>query len=114
VQPDYVAFSLRGDAFFAQGDYDHAIDDYLSARRADSQVARAYLLRSEKLKADGQVEQASADFERAVSLDPSLSPEDAARLQAAQPTNTEAPRELPPLPDDVQALPEDEPAVPAE
>ena len=106
VQHDFIAFSLRGDAFFAQGDYDHAIEDYVAAQRADSQVARAYLLRSEQRKAAGQVDQASADFDRAVSLDPSLSPEDAARLKAAQPVESDTPRELPPLPDDVQALPE--------
>jgi tetratricopeptide (TPR) repeat protein len=106
AQPDYAAYSLRGDAFLEQGDYDRAIDDYSEARRADSQVARAYLLRSEQRKAGGEIEQASADFEHAVSLDPSLSPEVAARLRADAQQN-EAPRELPPLSDDIQVVPQE-------
>ena len=48
---------------------------YTAARRLDAQVARAYLLRSQEHEAAGEIEQASADYERAISLDPELAEE---------------------------------------
>jgi tetratricopeptide (TPR) repeat protein len=67
-----LAASIRGDAYYKKGDLDRAIEDYGLAKRMDSQVARAYLQRSEQRKAAGDTAQAEADLQQAVSLDPSL------------------------------------------
>ncbi|MBX3445081.1 MAG: tetratricopeptide repeat protein [Planctomyces sp.] len=67
-----LALSLRGDAYFARGELDYAIEDYATAKRMDRQVARAYLKRSEIRKADGDTQNAEADYQHALELDPSL------------------------------------------
>jgi len=66
------AASLRGDILNLQGQYDAAIADYKIAQRFDSQVAQAYLKRSEQRTAGGEIQQASADMVQAVRMDPSL------------------------------------------
>ena len=92
-EPHHAAFSVRGDAFLEQGDYDHAIEDYGAARRLDQNVARAYLLRSEQRKAKGEIEQASADLEQAKSLEARLSAAPGSGAADAPPARA---REFPP------------------
>lgn len=70
--PRNETYSLRGDIKMAQGDYDGAIADYNSAKRLDSGVAQAYLLRSAQAKEAGNIQQASADVEFAKSIDPTI------------------------------------------
>ena len=72
ANPNRDAASLRGDIFFQQGKYDAAIADYKTSQRFDSQVAQAYVKRSELRKASGEIQQASADMVQAVRMDPSL------------------------------------------
>jgi tetratricopeptide (TPR) repeat protein len=84
---------VRGDAYLQQGDYDHAIEDYGAARRLDQNVARAYLLRSEQRKAQGEIEQASADYEQAKALEAKLSA--APGAGAAGDARAAQPREFP-------------------
>jgi tetratricopeptide (TPR) repeat protein len=67
-----MAASLRGDAYFAKGDLDKAIEDYVFAKRVDSHVAQAYLKRSEHYRKEGKTAEAEADLTQAVTLDPSL------------------------------------------
>ena len=50
---------------------DEAIEDYNTAKRRDSQVARAYRMRADKARAAGQAAQADADLAIASELDPS-------------------------------------------
>ncbi len=66
------AHSLRGDIYFAQGQFDPAIADFRIAQRFDAIVAQAYLKRSEKSQASGDIQQASADLHQAIRIDPSL------------------------------------------
>ena len=70
ANPD--AYSVRGDIRYAAGTFDLAIADYQAAQRLDSQVARAYFERSRQLKQAGNIQQASAAYETAVQMDPSL------------------------------------------
>lgn len=72
VEDNHEAHSIRGDAWLAKGDFDKAIDDYTAAKRFDGNVARAYLLRSRALQKSGAAEQAAADRERALALDPQI------------------------------------------
>lgn len=67
-----LAASLRGDAYFAKGDLDKAIEDYGQAKRLDSHVAQAYLKRSEQNRQAGKTAEAEADLTQATTLDPSL------------------------------------------
>lgn len=92
-QPHHTAYSLRGDAYLEQGEFDLAIEDFTAARRLDETVARAYLLRSEQHQAAGNIQQASADRERAVELDPSLDPD-------APPREKPKPQAAPAFPDE--------------
>jgi tetratricopeptide (TPR) repeat protein len=70
--PNRDATSLRGDILSQQGKYNEAIADYETAQRFDSQVAQAYLKRAEQRKAQGDIQQASADITQAIEMDPSL------------------------------------------
>jgi tetratricopeptide (TPR) repeat protein len=80
------AASIRGDILNQQGKYNEAIADYEAAQRFDSKVAQAYLKRAEQRKAQGEIQQASADIVQAIEMDPSLrnSVPDAPQLQAAE------------------------------
>jgi tetratricopeptide (TPR) repeat protein len=75
TDPDRDAYSIRGDAYLAQGYYDLAIPDYVKAKRFDAAVAKAYFMRYEDLKSKGKTEAAQAAFEQAVVFDPSLDPD---------------------------------------
>ena len=70
--PNSRTYSIRGDAHLQQASFDAAIEDYLKARRFDSKVARAYLLRSQARQAAGELEQAEADLRQARSIDPDI------------------------------------------
>ena len=84
--PNRDAASIRGDILNQQGKFDEAIADYESAQRFDSKVAQAYLKRAEQRKAQGDIQQASADIVQAIGMDPSLrsSVPEAAELQTAE------------------------------
>ncbi|MFO1005123.1 MAG: tetratricopeptide repeat protein [Planctomycetaceae bacterium] len=84
--PNRDAASIRGDILNQQGKYDEAIADYEAAQRFDSKVAQAYLKRAELRKAQGDIQQASADIVQAIEMDPSLrnSVPDAPQLQTAE------------------------------
>jgi|GEM_PF-1077472 tetratricopeptide (TPR) repeat protein len=66
-------YSVRGDAYLGLGDCDRAIADYEKARRFDTQVAQAFLMRSKKRKAAGETSAAEKDLQHAIAIDPSLS-----------------------------------------
>lgn len=68
TKPHHEAFSLRGDAYFAQKNYEAAIADYQSARRLDEQVQTAFRLRAEQLEREGNVQQAGYYREQADGL----------------------------------------------
>lgn len=72
IEPHHDAYSVRGDCHFRLGDLDRALADFTAAKRFDATVAQAYLLRSQQLEQRGQTEQAAADRQRAIALDPSL------------------------------------------
>jgi tetratricopeptide (TPR) repeat protein len=65
-----IAASIRGDAYLKKGNLDYAIDDYITAKRRDSQVALAYKQRAAQLRAAGNAAQADADLAAASELDP--------------------------------------------
>jgi tetratricopeptide (TPR) repeat protein len=69
--------SLKADAHARLEDYDAAIREYELARRFDSDVAHAYLKRSERRRIAGQTDAAASDLQQARLLDPRL--EDAPR-----------------------------------
>ena len=64
--------SIRGDIYLKLNQLDEAIQAYGNARRFDSSVAEAYLLRSQQRQSKGQTQAAEEDFRQAVNLDPSL------------------------------------------
>jgi tetratricopeptide (TPR) repeat protein len=66
-----LAASVRGDAYFKKGFLDEAIEDYNTAKRRDSQVAKAYKMRADKYRAAGNAAQADADLAVAAELDTS-------------------------------------------
>jgi tetratricopeptide (TPR) repeat protein len=66
-----LAVSVRGDAYFKKGFLDEAIEDYNTAKRRDSQVAKAYRMRAEKAKAAGNATQSESDLAMAAELDAS-------------------------------------------
>ncbi len=71
-EPHYEAFSRRGEAYLANGDYDAALADFKRAKRLDAQVAKAYWLRAKALRAEGETAAAAKDLERAYEIDPNL------------------------------------------
>jgi tetratricopeptide (TPR) repeat protein len=64
--------SLKADAYARLEDYDAAIREYELAQRFDSDVAHAYLKRSEQRRAAGQTAAAASDLRQARLLDPRL------------------------------------------
>ena len=68
----HQAFSIRGDAYYQLGKFDDAITDYGRAKRIDAQVAQAYLKRAGLRNQQGDKAGAQADYQQAVTLDPSI------------------------------------------
>lgn len=72
LESNPVAYSVRGDVLYGRGEFARAISDYESAQRLDSQVAKAYYEHSKQLQQSGQIQQASAAFETARQIDPTI------------------------------------------
>ena len=67
-----AGYSMRGDVYLKMGQYDRAIEDFAAAKRYDATVAEAFMLRSKQKREQGQAEQADADMQQAIALDPNL------------------------------------------
>jgi tetratricopeptide (TPR) repeat protein len=65
-----AAASVRGDAYLALGQYDAALASFALAKRFDESVAEAYYRKSEELTNQGEIEQAKAQLDFALELDP--------------------------------------------
>jgi Tfp pilus assembly protein PilF len=74
VEPHFEAYSVLGDAYLQKQEFDRAIENYRKCKRLDAQVAKAYLLRAQRLEAAGHVDQAARDREQAYDIEPSLRP----------------------------------------
>lgn len=66
------AWSLRGDAFFALGKYDEALECFTNAKRFDAAVAEVHFRKSQALAAQGESEAAEQQLELARELDPEV------------------------------------------
>ena len=55
-------------------DFDQAVESYSHTKRLDSNVAQAYLQRSQQRRDAGDAEGAEADLQQAHRIDPSLKP----------------------------------------
>lgn len=66
------AYSVIGDVYLSQGNYDRAIENFARARRIDSSVADAYYGKSKQLAKAGQEEQAKFNLDQALALDPGV------------------------------------------
>lgn len=64
------AYSVRGDAYLAQGKYTKAIEDFEVAQRFDTAVADAYLHRAKAFAEAGKSEEAKRDRQQAAAIDP--------------------------------------------
>jgi regulator of sirC expression with transglutaminase-like and TPR domain len=69
---DADAYTNRGAAHIATGDYNRAISDLDQAIRLDPKYAVAYATRGEAYEAKNDPDQAIADFNQALKLEPSL------------------------------------------
>jgi len=65
-------FSLRGDAYFATGEFTKALADYEAARRFDRQVVETYRQRAQKFRTAGDDQRALADEQYAEALQKQL------------------------------------------
>jgi len=65
VDRRFENFAMRGDAYFALGDFAKAIDDYQAARRFDQQMIEAYLQHARKLRETGDEQLAQQEEQRA-------------------------------------------------
>jgi tetratricopeptide (TPR) repeat protein len=74
VEPHFEAYSVLGDAYLQKQDFDRAIENYRKCKRLDAQVAKAYLLRAQRLAEAGHEEQAARDREQAYEIEPGLRP----------------------------------------
>jgi tetratricopeptide (TPR) repeat protein len=72
IQPNEAAYSVLGDLFLRQRDFDRAIENFAQARRVDPSVAEAYYGRSKLLEKQGKPEQAKDSLEQALALDPDI------------------------------------------
>ena len=72
IEPNQEAFSVLGDVFLSERDYDKAIENFANARRVDPSVAEAYYAKSKALAAQGQVEKANDTLQQALVLDPDI------------------------------------------
>jgi tetratricopeptide (TPR) repeat protein len=66
-------YGIRGSAYFAIGDYDHAIADYTEAIRFDAKNTSAYVNRSNLALRLGENGRAIADLTEAIRIDPTRS-----------------------------------------
>ncbi len=64
------AYLDRGDAYFARGQFERAIMDYVAALRLDRNLSPALSGRARAYRAKGDFNKALADFDAAVKLDP--------------------------------------------
>lgn len=72
VQPTQEAYSVLGEIYLNQKDYDRAIENFANARRVDPKVAEAYYGRAQLLARQGRDELAKDNLERALALDPDI------------------------------------------
>ena len=72
IRPTEEAYSILGDIYLGQGDYDHAIENFVRAQRFDESVAEAYYGKSKELEKKGQIEQAKTNLDQALALDPDI------------------------------------------
>lgn len=72
IEPTQEAYSILGDIYLKQKDYDRAIENYAHARRVDPNVAEAYYAKSKALGSQGQDELAKNHLEQALALDPGI------------------------------------------
>lgn len=66
------AYSVLGDVYLHQGDYDKAIENFARARRIDRNVAEAYYARSKEFAKKGQEDLAKSNLDQALALDPDV------------------------------------------
>jgi len=86
-----VSFSSQGDAAFAAGDYDKAIEAYNNAVDRDPNNADLYYHRGLAYQEKGNYDRAIADFSQAIRLNPTLDEAYAARNKATQSKGSQAP-----------------------
>ena len=72
IESNQEAYSILGDAFLSQGDFDRAIENFARTRRVDPNVAAAYYGKAKVLTKQGQSEEAKDSLERALALDPDI------------------------------------------
>jgi tetratricopeptide (TPR) repeat protein len=65
-----AAYNNRGNAYYAEKDYDHAIADYTEAIRLDPKYALAHINRGNAYKVKGDYDRAIEDYSEAIRLDP--------------------------------------------
>ena len=72
IEPAQQAYSVLGDVYLKQLDFDRAIENFAYARRVDPLVAEAYYLKSRSLAQQGQGDQSQSTLEQAIALDPDV------------------------------------------
>ena len=87
IQQTKEAYSMRGEAWFALGNPDQAIQDFENAQRFDQIVVDAYRQRAQQHQAQGRTEAAKADQEKADQMMAALS----ATTSVPQPTTDPLP-----------------------
>ncbi|MGA2815694.1 MAG: tetratricopeptide repeat protein, partial [Xanthobacteraceae bacterium] len=71
INPDYAgAYTGRGAAYDAKGDFRHAVADYSQAITLDPKFAVAYYNRGIAYRAKGDLDHAIADYDQAITLNP--------------------------------------------
>jgi len=101
---NYSVHSLRGDAYFEQGQFGEAIADYDAARRIDERAVDAYRKRAAQFRASGDEQLAQADEQFANGLQERLNADGLAMERPAprdvviEQTAYEAPAQLPAKP----------------
>ena len=64
------AFNNRGNAYFAESQFDRAIEDYNQAIRLNPDYANAFINRGNVYRKGGQYDRAILDFDEAIRLSP--------------------------------------------
>jgi tetratricopeptide (TPR) repeat protein len=72
VEPSQEAYSILGEIYLLQKDYDRAIENFAKARRVDPKVAEAYYARSKVLSRLGRNDLAQDNLDQALALDPDV------------------------------------------